>query len=949
MSLHRLLNGSREFVLVLLAYWLADLLLPSRYIENVVEECDSPGEYFHDRAEETLYYTFNSTEGPATVSNRTFSLTRAKVIFNISGSQHSPVANVTIRGLTIRDAAFTFLGESEADQQWMPSDGDWALQRSGAVTVEGSEGFVFYDNHVTRCDGNGIFLNNYNRDALIGRNEFSWIGASAMASFGSTSKCMNSDCSVILPADVGPDGRRGNQPRDTVVVGNFVHELGIMQKQSSAWVQAITSGTRLESNVFFNLPHTGVMFIDGFGGGDELVGNIIFNVNRESVAHGTIDSWERQPYINDMGMLRDHTSIVNPSVAELDAGATPGYKLSPIGLPTVIGRFRRVHRNFLVANYNSIGPHYTDDGSSRFLSYLNYNVYGMETMSPHINSEWLYNVASINLLQDSLMGNGDAKWNLFFSNTTIISDSQTWCTTGEVNVSNVTFDRMKVYTPGGVETASAKCNHLGKARLFDTSDLSMERLRAMATETMAPYPRATLIKSDDEQLRAPAWYVKLSGVVPSEATMGNNISTGTNHSLSPCVAACDVTQSCQGFTVDSWSIAPPSICRLFFNATGLIDAPCGLASAEARALQLSAVFVKPNAAGLHRPWPYQQFAGLMSPDRAKTAREISCNGNMSICINACDADPLCVGFQLASCSPEAPGPKCWTMHAPSVSSLGANVLDSACYYSKPEMTFDIPVATPATNWTCGDACPRSPGCPRPPRNFDSGWSNGTATFDCKMRKLAYEFGQQKRPDYSKFADLYYALGLNHDCQAEVPHPQFAAADWAPSLPRFSPGSGKAIYYVDYARGDDTNTGLRIDLPKKTIHAAVTAAAGRPNTTINLRAGRHIVKETVQLTAAHSGLTIQNYNGEDAVVSGGVPLSPKWTPHKLANGMTVFIADVSAAGLREVPGLHVNGIRAIRARYPNGNPELYVIWPACCAHFYFYTHIPNVAYLLHLSI
>ena len=34
-------------------------------------------------------------------------------------------------------------------------------------------------------------------------------------------------------------------------------------------------------------------------------GNIIFNVNRESVAHGTIDSWERQPYINDMGMLRE--------------------------------------------------------------------------------------------------------------------------------------------------------------------------------------------------------------------------------------------------------------------------------------------------------------------------------------------------------------------------------------------------------------------------------------------------------------------------------------------------------------------------------------------------------------------------------------------------------------------------------------------------------------------
>merc|ERR1719201_665981 len=141
-----------------------------------------------------------------------------------------------------------------------------------------------------------------------------------MASFGSTSKCMNPECSVVLPADIGPDGRGGNQPRGTTVAGNFVHEVGIFQKQSSPWVQAITSGTILTSNVFFNMPHTGVMFIDGFGGGDVLAGNLIFNVNRESVAHGAINSWERQPYINDNGMLRDHTSNVNPTVAELDNG-----------------------------------------------------------------------------------------------------------------------------------------------------------------------------------------------------------------------------------------------------------------------------------------------------------------------------------------------------------------------------------------------------------------------------------------------------------------------------------------------------------------------------------------------------------------------------------------------------------------------------------------------------
>jgi hypothetical protein len=33
-------------------------------VEGLVEECDSPGEYFYDAAGQALYYTFNTTEAP---------------------------------------------------------------------------------------------------------------------------------------------------------------------------------------------------------------------------------------------------------------------------------------------------------------------------------------------------------------------------------------------------------------------------------------------------------------------------------------------------------------------------------------------------------------------------------------------------------------------------------------------------------------------------------------------------------------------------------------------------------------------------------------------------------------------------------------------------------------------------------------------------------------------
>ena len=81
-----------------------------------------------------------------------------KVLFNISGTMERPVRSVSIQGITLRDAAFTYLGTTDADIHWLPSEGDWALQRSGAITIEGAIGVTINQNQLTRCDGNGIFL-----------------------------------------------------------------------------------------------------------------------------------------------------------------------------------------------------------------------------------------------------------------------------------------------------------------------------------------------------------------------------------------------------------------------------------------------------------------------------------------------------------------------------------------------------------------------------------------------------------------------------------------------------------------------------------------------------------------------------------------------------------------------------------------------------------------------
>ena len=265
-------------------------------------------------------------------------------------------------------------------------------------------------------------------------------------------------------------------------------------------------------------------------------------------------------------------------------------------------------------------------------------------------------------------------------------------------------------------------------------------------------------------------YPKLMGVLPFRPhnSSGRRVSVGGNHSLQPCVAACDATPGCQGFAPNSWG-ANMTSCQLYSNIGRLVQASC-----DSGAAQFLPFFSNPDAT-IPVPAPYQQFAGLMPLHRAVVAAALACNGDLSICTSTCDADPLCVGFQLAGCSPEKPGPSCWTMHREGAPSLVTNTLDHACYYQKPGVA-DVPAETASSAWTCS-----TPQCTFGCKFRQSQWSDGTPEFNCKMRKLAWQYGQKLRPDYSQFADLYYALGLNGDCEEEVPMPSFTTADQAPSL------------------------------------------------------------------------------------------------------------------------------------------------------------------------
>ena len=309
------------------------------FIENVREELDAPNEWFYDETSDTLFYVVNGT---ATMDSLVFEAVVVKSFVDVRGTSSNPVTDVSVSGIVFRDTAPTYL-----DVHGLPSGGDWALHKGGAITAVGVRGLRIESSLFARIDGNAIYLGGYARDVVVDGNEFVWIGGTAIASWGDTSTALDESGRRKPLADpIGPDGRSGEQPRGTVIANNLAHEVGIYQKQSSFYFQAISALTQISGNVVFNGPRAHINFNDGFGGGDVIADNLLANSCRESGDHGPFNSWDRVPYIHN---LRGKSSVI------------------PV--------FRNVHNNLVLATYQSQEAFDTDDGSSYYYFHDNVELF----------------------------------------------------------------------------------------------------------------------------------------------------------------------------------------------------------------------------------------------------------------------------------------------------------------------------------------------------------------------------------------------------------------------------------------------------------------------------------------------------------------------------------------------------------------------------------------------
>ena len=216
---------------------------------QVFEELDYPGEFFFNRSTKKLYHWYNGTGSPPRDS--VFVVPHKQVLVNLSGTQWNPVKNVKMTNVHYTAAAPTYM-----ERHGVPSAGDWALDRFGAVFLQGTEGVEINGCVFDRLDGNAVMVSGYNRNATIQGSDFSYIGGNAIAAWGYTNETATDPGrpGVALtgyPA-AGVDGTDGEHPLFTTVVSNTAREVGLYEKQSSFFIQAKTARSIIRGNVFFN-------------------------------------------------------------------------------------------------------------------------------------------------------------------------------------------------------------------------------------------------------------------------------------------------------------------------------------------------------------------------------------------------------------------------------------------------------------------------------------------------------------------------------------------------------------------------------------------------------------------------------------------------------------------------------------------------------------------------
>ncbi|HEY8747736.1 MAG TPA: PDZ domain-containing protein [Tepidisphaeraceae bacterium] len=282
-----------------------------RYVENIFEELDAPGEWFHNAKTDTLYYF---PAAGVDVSKATVEVVRLRHLIEFNGSQDKPVRFVNLRGFTFRHAARTFMDTKEPLLR-----SDWTIYRGGAVLFAGAE-----DCALTECDfdqvgGNTIFVSNYNRRVAIRGCLIKDSGASGVCFVGDPAAVRNplfeyNKRQSLADIDKTPGPKTDNYPADCLVEDCLITRTGRVEKQTAGVQISMAMGITIRHCSIYEMPRAGINISEGTWGGHVIEFCDVFDTVLETGDHGSFNSWGRDRY----WQLKNSPVDEQPKLAMLD-------------------------------------------------------------------------------------------------------------------------------------------------------------------------------------------------------------------------------------------------------------------------------------------------------------------------------------------------------------------------------------------------------------------------------------------------------------------------------------------------------------------------------------------------------------------------------------------------------------------------------------------------------
>ncbi|MCC2684506.1 MAG: peptide-binding protein [Paenibacillaceae bacterium] len=261
------------------------------YIDNVFEELDAPREWYFDRKTRTLYYM--PPEG-FDLNGAIFEVPQLERLVEFRGTTQSPVRHVHWEGVRFAHAVPTYFNAYE-----IPSFGDWAIVRSGAVFVEGAEDCRIASSFFDAPGGNALFISRYNVRIAVEDCLFTEAGESAIAIVGKSR--LNKQKSYTCPycGNVHPwgfDPPNEHFPRECTIRNNLIHDIGIYGKQTAGLFLSVTADNVIIHNEMYNIPRAAICIHDGTYGGHIIEHNYLHHTCRETDEHGTFNAWGRDSW-----------------------------------------------------------------------------------------------------------------------------------------------------------------------------------------------------------------------------------------------------------------------------------------------------------------------------------------------------------------------------------------------------------------------------------------------------------------------------------------------------------------------------------------------------------------------------------------------------------------------------------------------------------------------------